>query len=355
MSKPRVAVAMSGGVDSAVSAALLKEAGYEVIGIHMQLWPQERASASQVRSGCCSQGDAGDARRVCQILDVPFYVLNLQGQFQRHVIDYFCREYSRGRTPNPCVACNQWIKFDVLLRQALSLGAEYLATGHYARIEPSEDGLRLLRGVDAGNDQSYFLYTLDQEGMRRVLFPLGAYGKARVRSMAAERGLPVADKPKSQDLCFVPHGRYPRFLRELLPWTPGDIVDVEGKLLGKHRGIASYTLGQRTGLGVAAGRRMYVVAIDAGTNTVVIGSEDRLYSSRLAAGGLKWIFRKPESPTRVEAKVRYRSPAVSATLRPHNGGVEVLFGEPQRAVTPGQSVVFYRDCEVIGGGVIEAS
>jgi tRNA-specific 2-thiouridylase len=355
MNKPRVAVAMSGGVDSAVSAALLKGVGHEVIGVHMQLWPEERLSHSPDRSACCSQRDASDARRVCQILDIPFHVLNFEAQFRRCVIDYFCREYSQGRTPNPCVACNRWIKFDLLLRRALSLGAECLATGHYARIEPSGDGFRLLKGVDAGNDQSYFLYTLDQEDMRRVLFPLGDYGKEQVRLMAAERGLPVADKPKSQDLCFVPHGRHRRFLGELLPWTPGDIVDVEGRLLGKHRGIASYTLGQRTGLGVAAGRRMYVVAIDAGTNTVVIGSEDRLYSSRLSAGGVKWVSRKPESPTSVEAKVRYRSPAVSATLRPQNGGVEVLFGEPQRAVTPGQSVVFYRDCEVLGGGVIEAS
>ena len=355
MSKPRVAVAMSGGVDSAVSAALLKEAGYEVIGVHMELWPDGRASDSPVQSACCSQRDAGDARRVCQVLDIPFYVLNLEGQFRRHVIDYFCREYSQGRTPNPCVACNQWIKFDILLRQALSLGAEYLATGHYARIESSEDGYRLLKGAEAGNDQSYFLYTLGQECMRRVLFPLGAYGKAQVRLMAAERGLPVADKPKSQDLCFVPDGRYPRFLGGFVPSMPGDIVDVEGNLVGRHGGIASCTLGQRTGLGVAAGRRLYVVAIDAGRNTVVVGSEDRLYSSRLSAGGVKWISRRPDCPETVQAKVRYRSPATSATLRPHNGGVEVLFDQPQRAVTPGQSVVFYQGCEVIGGGVIEAS
>jgi tRNA-specific 2-thiouridylase len=282
-------------------------------------------------------------------------VLNFEAQFRRCVIDYFCREYSQGRTPNPCVACNRWIKFDLLLRQALSLGAERLATGHYARIEPSGDGFRLLKGADAGNDQSYFLYNLDQEGIRRVLFPLGDYGKEQVRLMAEERSLPVADKPKSQDLCFVADGRYPRFLKERMPSTPGDIVDVEGRLLGRHRGIDSYTLGQRTGLGVAAGRRLYVVAIDAGTNTVVVSSEDRLFSSRLSAGGVTWVSRRPDSPTIVQAKVRYRSPAVNALLRLRNGGVEVLFDEPQRAITPGQSVVFYRGCEVIGGGVIEAS
>jgi len=282
-------------------------------------------------------------------------VLNLEARFRRHVIDYFCREYLRGRTPNPCVACNRWIKFDVLLRQALSLGAEYLATGHYARIETSEQVCRLLTGADAGNDQSYFLYTLDQEGLRRVLFPLGTLGKGQVRRMAEERGLPVADKPKSQDLCFVPDGRYPRLLGESLSNTPGDIVDVEGHALGRHRGIACYTLGQRTGLGVAAGRRLYVVAIDAGRNTVVVGPENRLYASRLSAAGVSWVSRRPEAPTKVQAKVRYRSPAVSAILRPDNGGAEVLFDEPQRAVTPGQSVVFYQGCEVIGGGVIEAS
>jgi tRNA-specific 2-thiouridylase len=355
MSGPRVAVALSGGVDSAVAAALLKEAGHQVMGLHMQLWPERVKPDPPIRSACCSQRDAGDARWVCQVLDIPFYVLNLEEQFRRYVIDYFCREYSRGRTPNPCVACNQWIKFDVLLRQALSLGAEYLATGHYARIETSDRGRRLLRGADAGNDQSYFLYTLDQEGLRQVLFPLGIYGKVEVRRMAAEIGLPVADKPKSQDLCFVPDGRYPRFLDEALSGTPGDIVDLQGHLLGRHRGIACYTVGQRTGLGVAAGRRLYVVAIDAGRNTVVVGSEDRLYSSRLSAAGVSWVSRRPEAPTSVQAKVRYRSPAVSAVLRPDNGGVEVLFDEPQRAVTPGQSVVFYQGCEVIGGGVIEAS
>ncbi len=355
MSKPRVAVAMSGGVDSSVSAALLEEAGYEVIGLHMRLWPEEGSSLIPVDSACCSRRDASDARRVCQILDIPFYALDFERQFQRYVIDYFCREYSQGRTPNPCIACNQWIKFDLLLRQALSLGAEYLATGHYALIEGSDHGRRLLKGVDSSNDQSYFLYTLDHDDLRRLLFPLGIHRKAEVRCIAAQKGLPVAEKPKSQDLCFVPGGRYAEFLREYAPPQTGYIIDVEGNVLGKHKGIAAYTLGQRTGLGVAAGRRLYVLAIDAQTNTVIVGSEDRLFTPRLSAGNLRFVSHRPESPVTIEAKVRYRSPLVSATLCLHDGRGEVSFDEPQRAVTPGQSVVFYRGCEVIGGGVIEAS
>lgn len=355
MSKPRVAVAMSGGVDSSVSAALLKEAGHEVIGLYMRLWPEERSSVSSVHSACCSREDASDARRVCQILDIPFYVLDSERQFRHHVIDYFCREYSLGRTPNPCVACNQWVKFDFLLRQALSLGAQYLATGHYARIEESDQGRRLFRGVDSSNDQSYFLYTLDHVGLQRLLFPLGIYRKAQVRGIAAEKGLPVAEKPKSQDLCFVPGGRHAEFLNEYMPSKPGQIIDIEGKVLGRHKGIAAYTLGQRTGLGFAAGRRLYVVAIDARTNAVIVGPEDRLFASRASAGSLRFVSQRPGSPLTIEAKVRYRSPPVSATLCLHDGRAEVLFDRPQRAVTPGQSVVFYRGCEVIGGGVIEAS
>ena len=355
MSKPMVVVAMSGGVDSSVSAALLKEAGYEAVGVYMQLWHEERSASSRVRPVCCSHRDADDARRVCQLLDIPFYIFNFEAQFQRYVIDYFCGEYSQGRTPNPCIVCNQQIKFNLLLRQALSLGAQYLATGHYARIQESDNGYHLLKGMDPSNDQSYFLYTLGQGDLQRLLFPLGDCRKAQVRRMAAERGLPVADKPKSQDLCFVPDRRYPDFVREYVSPSPGNIVDIEGNVLGRHKGIAFYTIGQRTGLGIAAGRRLYVIAINAMANSVVVGSEDQLFASRLVAGSARFVSRRPESPIAVKAKIRYKSPEIGATLHPRERGMEVLFDKPQRAISPGQAVVLYQGDQVLGGGVIEAS
>jgi len=346
---------MSGGVDSSLSAALLKEAGYEVIGISMQLWCEERHGRSSALPACCSIQDINDARKVCQVLDIPFYTINLEPQFQACVVDYFCHEYAQGRTPNPCIACNQKIKFDLLLHHVLSLGMDYLATGHFARIERLGDRHRLLKAADHISDQSYFLYTLGQWELQHLMFPVGGYLKAEVRRMAAERGLPTARKAKSQDLCFVSNGSYHDLIKDRLPPMPGNIVDECGNVLGRHRGIAFYTVGQRLGLGLALGSRLYVLAIDVRNNALVVGPEDRLFASRLVATQARFVQRKVDEPVAVKVKIRYKSPETSAMLYPREDRVEVRFDRPQRAVTPGQAVVFYHDDEVLGGAIIETS
>ena len=356
MGRTRVAVAMSGGVDSSLSAALLQEAGYEVMGVTMQLWCEERYGlSSSSRPTCCSLKDIQDARIVCHFLDIPFYVVNVEAEFRASVVDYFCDEYVRGRTPNPCIVCNQRIKFDFLLNRILSMGAEYLATGHYARIVNSEGEYCLLKGLDPSSDQSYFLYTLGQTELRHLLFPVGGYFKSQVRQMAAERRLSVAEKPKSQDLCFVPDGNYEEFIQARVSSVPGEIVDEGGRVLGKHQGIAFYTIGQRTGLGIATGRRLYVHSIDADNNVVVVGPEDKLFVSSLHARSVRFVGDGPQQPVAITAKIRYNSPGTSAMLYPFEGRAEVMFQERQRAVAPGQAVVFYQGDEVLGGGVIEAS
>ncbi|MEW6034733.1 MAG: tRNA 2-thiouridine(34) synthase MnmA [Chloroflexota bacterium] len=349
-------VAMSGGVDSSVAAWLLRKAGCEVVGLHMHLWCEERQGKGAQSRHCCSVEDVHDAEDVCRLLGIPFYVLNLEQEFQACVVDYFCREYLRGRTPNPCLACNEHLKFRLLLQRALALDAEYLATGHYARIERSPDGCRLLKGVDAGKDQSYFLYMLGQAELARLLFPVGERTKEEVRRIASEIGLPVAKKADSVEVCFVADGDYRPFIAARFPRSPGDIVDREGRVLGRHQGLAGYTIGQRQGLGLSLGRRFYVVGMDVQNNRLVVGPEEELYSRSLLACNVRWVGgRVPDMPLEVAARIRYRSPGAAAVVSQENGGVGVRFVEPQRAVTPGQAVVFYLGEEVLGGGIIERS
>ncbi len=351
MKRRKVAVAMSGGVDSSLAAALLKEAGREVIGIHMKLWE----SGSKADETARRSDAAEDARRVCRLLDIRFEIVDFSTEFQERVIDYFCREYAQGRTPNPCVVCNKFIKFDLLLQEAISLGAECLATGHYARIEATGGKYRLLKAARPSVDQSYFLYTLRQQVLSRLLFPLGEYSKAEVRRMAAERGLAVAEKPKSQDICFIPDGRYQNFLKQCISSTPGVVMDQDGKVLGHHQGIAFYTVGQRTGLGIATGQRLFVLKIDPVSNALIVGREENLSSPGLRAKSLSFVGERPCCPADVRVKIRFRSPDVGARLSLTDDEAEVLFDQPQRAVTPGQAVVFYCGNEVLGGGIIEAS
>ena len=343
MSPKRVFVAMSGGVDSSIAAALLKQAGYEVSGVHMELWPDPDREQT-----------ISDLARTCQILGIPLHRLNFEAEFQNLVIDYFCSEYRRGRTPNPCVTCNQRIKFGLLFDQVLEMGADYLATGHYARLEHSSDGYQLLKAVDLTKDQSYFLCTLGQNELQRLLLPLGNRRKAEVRALAAELALPASTRRDSQDVCFIPGNDYRSFVAGRVPLESGDIIDTEGRVLGRHGGLAQYTVGQRHGLRLASGRRRYVIRLEPVDNRLVVGTEDQLLSDALVASQLSWVSGKPPAgPITVTAKVRYKSPEAAATVHFNNGAVEVRFHEPQRAIAPGQSVVFYQGGVVLGGGIIE--
>lgn len=378
----RIAVAMSGGVDSSTAAALLKRAGHEIVGFSLQLWNQRRftgPNGEPLPSRCCSLEDIYDARRVAAHLGFPFYVLNLEEEFEREIVLPFVREYLRGRTPNPCVPCNSQIKFKAFLRLAEQLGFERVATGHYARVEWNEARGRfvLRRGVDPQKDQSYFLFELTQEQLARVVFPLGHLTKADVRRLAREMGLPVAEKPESQDLSFVPDGDYVRFVeqylrtglapegedrladeRRTLPQPRrGEIVTTDGRVVGYHEGIHRYTIGQRRGLGLSLGRPVYVVALDFARNRVIVGPEPELYTRTLRAVNPNWIaIAALREPMRVRTKIRSRHEEASATIEPsEDGSVLVRFDEPQRAVTPGQAVVFYEGDLVIGGGWIQST
>jgi len=357
--KKRVVVAMSGGVDSSVTAALLREQGHDVIGISMQVWDYSRFTAADGEKfgACCSLDDIHDARRVAEQIGIPFYVVNFEEEFQRHVIDDFIAEYFRGRTPNPCVRCNQLIKFDLLLRKAGELAADYLATGHYVRSVRDEEGrFHLLRGVDECKDQSYFLFTLTQEQLRKTLFPLGVMTKQEVRALASHYGLRVAEKGESQEICFVPDDDYVRFLEEARgkESMSGNIVDCRGNVLGRHEGTYRYTVGQRKGLGVAHPHPLYVLGVDAGRKEVIVGGREELAADGLVATNLNWIAPPPDSPFEATCKIRYRQKQIPCRIIPLPGDrVEVHFLKGEKAITPGQAVVFYDGEEVLGGGWIE--
>jgi len=353
MSRKRVVVAMSGGVDSSLTAALLKEAGYEVIGVTMQIWPRHAPEWDRL-GGCCGLEAIEGAKRVAYKLSISHYVMNLRDIFAQRVITDFCREYSLGRTPNPCIRCNQYIKFDALLRRVKKLDADFLATGHYARIDHSPNGYRLLKAIDPTKDQSYFLYTLGQRELQHLLLPIGNLHKAEVRRLAAELGLPTATRRDSQDVCFIPDNDYRSFIAKHIPLKSGDIVDTEGRVLGRHDGLARYTVGQRQGLGLASNNRLYVLKLDTASNRLVVGTKDQLLSSALFASKLSWVSGEaPKELVSITAKIRYKSPEVAARLHLRDGVAEVNFHQPQRAITPGQAIVFYQGDAVLGGGIIE--
>ena len=366
----KIAVAMSGGVDSSAAAAILKEQGHELVGFTMQLWDQRRGinvdeNGDPLPSRCCSLDDVYDARRVAEELGFPFYVLNLERDFERDVIQPFITSYLSGETPIPCVSCNSRLKFASLDRLALTLGCEKVATGHYARVEfdPAANRYKLLRGKNYDKDQSYFLWELTQAQLSRALFPLGEMSKPEARDAARQHGLiGVSEKKESQEICFVPDGDYAGFIdryleaensTDRLPGS-GEIVDTSGRVIGHHEGIHRYTIGQRRGLGIADERPLYVISIDANRNRVTAGSSEELLSNEFTAAGVNWIaFDNPTEPVRAEVRVRYRHTAAPATITPlKDARARIIFDEPQRAITPGQATVFYRGDEVVGGGWI---
>ena len=361
-----VVVGMSGGVDSSVAAYLLKEQGYNVVGVTMQIWQEEEAYNSPEDGGCCGLGAVEDARRVADELGIPFYVMNFRDEFRHHVIDYFIDEYFRGRTPNPCIACNRYVKWESLLKRSLSIGADYIATGHYARIEKLENGrTTICRSATLEKDQTYALYNLSQEQLAKTLMPCGDYSKEEIREMAGRLGLPIANKPDSQDICFVTDGDYASFIEREIDQRdrdekiekeirPGNFITRQGDIVGKHKGIVHYTVGQRKGLGLSMGHPVFVLEIRTETNEVVIGTVEESLVDTLVADQINFMsVTDLTEPKKVLAKIRYNHPGAWCTVE--KTGVDEItcrFEEPQRAVTPGQAVVLYDGDYVLGGGTI---
>jgi tRNA-uridine 2-sulfurtransferase len=354
MAEPRkVVVAMSGGVDSSVTAALLVQQGYEVIGMMMRLWSEP---GSETANRCCTPDSMAMARRVSAKLGIPFYAVDAQQVFHDTVVNFFIDGYTQGVTPNPCLVCNRHIRWEFLLQRALSLGANYMATGHYARLKQNDPGkIQLLRAVDRKKDQSYVLHILNQEQLSHALFPLGGYTKSEVRQMALQFDLPVAERPDSQDLCFLGNGDYREFLQRRVPEvrSPGPILNRQGIQLGNHQGLAFYTIGQRKGLGIAAPQPLYVLEKDSRRNVLIVGTKEELGSRELTAANINWITRTPTTPFRAEVKIRYQAEEAWGTITPLDGNqAYVEFDQPLRDITPGQAAVFFDGETCLGGGVI---
>lgn len=361
--KPKkVAVAMSGGVDSSVTVALLKDQGYEVIGVFMHFWhdttDKSEALDTHIENRCCSREEEDGARKVAQKLGIKFYVINVSEEFKKTVVDYFLFEYEQGRTPNPCIECNRSIKFGVMVEKALAMGADFVSTGHYVRMKNDikSRNIKLLKAKDKNKDQSYFLYTLTQKKLKYCLFPVGDYEKKDIRILAKKYGFEIHDKKESQEICFIQSKYYGDFLRKYLKLIPGKIIDENGNILGEHKGLSLYTIGQRRDIGIGGTGPYYVIGMNRGKNRLIVSdnkNDKNLFSKELIVKKVNWISGSvPELPLKIKAKFRYRMDEESAIVDKIKGKYAIKFSKPQRAVMPGQSIVFYKGNEILGGGII---